>query len=381
MATSTAQKQDGKRPTIVIPWQRKLLYASIVLLGFLGLFELSLRTLSLGRPPIVGQLRFGYDTGIPIYDSDGIENEGEVFRDHPLFEQDNVLFWKAIPNTPFTGPRGFRLPEPSDQRPSPESITLAVLGDSCSFLGKRPFPARLPELLKSDEPELVRVYNASCPGYTTQQGVAQLDMIERLEPDVVVVYFGWNDHWNSLNGSSDRELFERTALARQTQSVLGAYNTYWIARSLFAARPTPGPQTASTVRVPLIDYQQNIRIMAERFQRWDCKAVFVTAPSAFVEGRLPDWASPFFAQYYNMTPQQVTDIPKTHERYNQTLRDVAVHFENCTVCDLDAVFKNQPALFRSDCIHLSELGHQQAAQSVADTIRQQCSSKFGSGLR
>ena len=61
-----------------------------------------LRLARLGEPPEVGVLRFGYDSGIPLYDSDGIEREGEPFRDFPIFESDAEIFWKPIAETPFT---------------------------------------------------------------------------------------------------------------------------------------------------------------------------------------------------------------------------------------------------------------------------------------
>lgn len=363
----------NKRPTIKIPIGRKLLYSLVVVLGFFGFLEVSLRLLDLGRPPIVGQLRFGYETGIPIYDSDGIEKEGDVFVDAPLFEQDSVLFWRPIANSPFTGPRGFRKPEPSDPQTSNEPLTIAVLGDSCSFLGLQPYPEILSKLLMPSDPNSVRVFNASCPGYSIQQGVLQLDKIDRLHPDIVIVYFGWNDHWNSLNGCSDRELIKRTQFARQTQSVLGNYNTYRFASSLMKGRTIKSHKSESnsmTVRVPLSDYEANLRLMAERFKQWNCKAVFITAPSGFVQGQLPVWAEQFFGQFYQMTPQQVADIPQTHQGYNNMTRNVASQLEDCTVCDLEKVFEHQRNLFRSDCIHLSELGHQQAAALIAESIRQ-----------
>ncbi len=369
LTKSTNQKSVGRRRASNIPLRRKLLYSLVLVLGFFGFLELSLRTVGWGEPPVVGQLRFGYDTGIPIYDSDGIEQEGNVFVDAPLFEPDAELFWRPIANTPFTGPRGFRKPEP-DAQPAAGSVTVAVMGGSCSFLGQHPYPAILPQLLKPSAPHLVRVYNASCPGYSTQQGVAQLARVARLDPQVVIVYFGWNDHWNSLNGCSDRELFERTELARRAQSIFDSYHTYWLAHSLVGNRTPQGRPKSISVRVPLDNYEENLRTMAERFSEWNCKAVFVTAPSGFVAGDVPQWAYEFFANYYQMAPQQVADIPKTHDLYNETIRRAIGSFEHCTVCDLDRAFANEQSHFRSDRIHLSEAGHQRAAKLVADSILQ-----------
>ncbi len=123
-----------------IPLYRKLIYSAVIVLGFFGFLELGLRAVGLGKPPVIGELQFGYDTGIPRYDSDGIESEGQLYTSVPLFEPHHKLFWQPIANTPFTGPGGFRQPEPPIEPDTDNDLTIIILGDSCSFLGEPPMP-------------------------------------------------------------------------------------------------------------------------------------------------------------------------------------------------------------------------------------------------
>lgn len=354
-----------------LPLRRKLIYSAIVCLGFFGFLELGLRLIKVGQPPVLGHLRFGYDTGIPLYDSDGIEQEGVVYQDVPLFERHPELFWQPIANSPFTGPRGLRKPEPEWKVDTDEELTILILGDSCSFLGQTTYAARLGGLLQEAIPKTIHIYNASCPGYSSAQGVMRLKQFEELQPDLVIVYFGWNDHWRSLNGCTDRELIERNRFARRTQSVLGNFHFYWLIYGLVAPVPQaqqPNEDPNAPVRVPLQDYADNLKTLASCVQTWNGRVLFLTAPTAFDEKALPEWAEQFFGEFYQMSPSQVADIPKTHRHYNEQVRTVASVYAPTAVCDLETALGKSPALYRSDCIHLSEEGHGRVAELIAEQI-------------
>ncbi|MCR9211357.1 MAG: SGNH/GDSL hydrolase family protein, partial [bacterium] len=150
--------------------RKKILFSFVFVVGVLGTIELVLRVARIGEPPAIGVLRFGYDTGIPIFDADGIEREGEFYQDVPLFEADPNLFWKPIADTPFTGADGLRLPAPSQKSKDDGVYRIGVIGDSCSFLGEKVYPARFADLLRESTGREIEVANASCPGYTSFQG-------------------------------------------------------------------------------------------------------------------------------------------------------------------------------------------------------------------
>jgi lysophospholipase L1-like esterase len=355
----------SKRQTASIPTYRKILYATIIVSGFFVCLETGLRVFNLSGPPILGKLRFGYDTGIPVFDSDGIETEGVIYQDMPLFEADVELFWKPIPNTPFTGPRGFRSPEPIDET-STENLRILVLGDSCSFLGQTPYPGRLSSIIEKKIGRRCDVFNASCPGYSSQQGLLRLQQSLPLKPHFIIVYFGWNDHWLSLNGCTDRELIERRNVTQSANSILSRFRIYWLVHS-FIRRDKGVESTNAPMRVPIADYIENLTSIYEKAQQQDCHVIYATAPSGF-ESAMPVWALDFFQQYYRMTPQQVMDIPKTHAKFNDAVRSLLAAHSRRSVCDLEKAFQNDRGLFRSDNIHLTEAGHEKVSEIVASTI-------------
>lgn len=359
-----------------LPLHRKFIYSAIILCGFLGFLELSLRAIKVGQPPSIGTLKFGYETGVPLFDSDGIEQEGVVYQDMPLFERHRELLWQPIANSPFTGPHGLRKPEPDWQVDTDDAFTVLILGDSCSFLGQTPYAARLAGLIQKPN-QVVRVYNASCPGYSSAQGLLRLRQFEELKPDLVVVYFGWNDHWRSLNGCTDRELFERNRWIASTQTLLGNFHVYWMfyswaAPSTVARRTTEVVHTDrdkdAPVRVPPEEYRSNLNAIAERAASWNGRVLYLTAPTAFENQKMPEWADKFFGDFYQMSPLQVADIPAAHRRYNQQVRGLVQSQPNAVLCDLETPLSKDAANFRTDCIHLSEEGHRQAAELVAEQI-------------
>ncbi len=349
---------------------KKFLFAGISLLAFVLLLEVGLRLTDAGSPPIVGRLRFGYDTGIPVFDSDGIETEGQPFADYPLFAADPLLFWKPIANTDFTGADGLRLPLPA-HRAKPNGVyRIAVIGDSCSFLGQELYPEKLARLLESDIPQRVEVVNASCPGYTTFQGLRRLEDVWKWQPDLLLVYFGWNDHWNSLNGCTDSQLASRPLITGPVRQ-FRHWHTYWfLSRLIPPAHSSRRVDSARTLRVPPNEYRENLcRIIAEA-DLHQCRTVLLTAPTAFQQQRLPAWVYPFFHENYEMTSAEIAAIPRTHEQYNQIVRQVAEQ-QSKMVVDVAARWKPEENAFRfrSDCIHLTDQGHAEIAQAVYDECK------------
>lgn len=95
----------------------------------------------------------------------------------------------------------------SDKKPGEQRIL--IVGDSCGFGSglfdyAETFQSGLEKLL-SDEPVPYTVFNLSQPGYTSTQGLLLFEQwVERIKPDYVVLYFGWNDIWKT-SVLSDRE--------------------------------------------------------------------------------------------------------------------------------------------------------------------------------
>lgn len=355
--------------------RKKIAFSFIMVVGSYALLEIGLRLAGIGEPPAIGVLRFGYDTGIPVFDSDGIEREGEPFQDVPLFAADPVLFWKPIANTPFTGADGLRRETPSSKQKEPGVYRIGVLGDSCSFLGMNLYPNRFAELVSEKTGRKVEVVNASCPGYTSFQGARRLADLWSWQPDAIIVYFGWNDHWKSLNGQTDRDVMERQLLSDQAQSWLGMSRLFWCLYTLRTKLAPPVSLSTAPVRVPPEHYLENLQGILRDANEHGCPVIFITAPSAFLEGQMPPWAYDFFGQIYRMSPTEVSSIPKTHAQYNDIVRRVAQSSSSAGLSDtalLDTAqqwsapseVEKHPERFRADRIHLTEAGHQEIAEQL-----------------
>ena len=120
------------------------------------------------------------------------------------------------------------------------------------------------------------------------------------------------------------------------------------------------------MRVPLDDFRHNLGQIADTAKQHDCRVVFITAPTSLAEGRLPDWAFSAFRQYYEMTQAEIHNIPATHRQYTDAVREVAAQ-EGQFVLDLASIWPEQSTeLFRSDCVHLTEQGHQRAAEGLIE---------------
>ena len=376
--------KTSEETRVALTWQRKLLFSvSMVFALFLGL-ELLLRVARLGEPPEVGVLRFGYDSGIPLYDSDGIEREGEPFTDFPIFESDANLFWNPIANTPFTGIDGLRHQSPQAKAKAEGVFRVGVIGDSCSFLGQDLYPNQFADQIAESLSRPVEVVNASCPGYTSEQGKRRLNDLWDWDVDLVLVYFGWNDHWKSLNGLTDRDLINRQRISERAQSWLGMSRLVWLLYSVRTKLTPPVPAAQSPVRVPLDDYRDNLKVIMDQCENENCPVFCITAPSAFLPNQIPEWAFSFFGQIYRMSPDEVAAIPATHSQYHEVVREICSSREVATLVDVAEQWSSPdqwdrlPERFRGDRIHLTDQGHREIADLCFAAFQKRAAESAGS---
>jgi lysophospholipase L1-like esterase len=146
-----------------------------------------------------------------------------------IFEGDPLLLWRLKPNLNqvvwdytvlSTNEQGFRA-NYSIQDKLPGTLRIICLGDSVTF-GYRvptvwpdrpteydhewlPYPMLLEKQLReANVGRRIEVITMAVPGYTSHQGLAWLRRdIDSLEPDLVIVSFGWNDV--SFSNAPDRE--------------------------------------------------------------------------------------------------------------------------------------------------------------------------------
>jgi lysophospholipase L1-like esterase len=279
-------------------------------------------------------------------------------------ELDDELFWKLPSSEPMANSLGFFGPEPA--RPKPAGVRrFVMLGDSCS---QQHHPFAWPELaareLATQLGAPVECVNLAMSGYTTLQGrrVAQR-WLRELEPDLVALYYGWNDHWLA-RGAPDAQkgpalVFERlyraSALLQGVRKLaVGAGLLQGEARLL-----------ADTNRVPLEEYEANLVALVTLARECGAKVVLVSAPSLH-DVRVPEY---LLKHHFQRDAQAVV---AEHARYNAALREVAQRQETALL-DLERDFAARPeraTLFLEDGIHFTEAGRAAVAQAFSALVNE-----------
>jgi lysophospholipase L1-like esterase len=260
------------------------------------------------------------------------------------YADDADLFWVT---------RDYRAKLRTAHRTHPDVI---FLGDSCTEFGT--YPARTMEALAAEGSPLRTGIHLAAGGWSSEQGLVQLQRdIVPLHPKVVVIFFGWNDHWMAL-GPTDPDLhLARRFLwladhSRIAQAALKA-------KMGLSARGTDRPS-----RVPPDRYRSNLERMAAVAKDAGIAPVFVTAPSNYVAGHEPEYL-------LRRHVQRLSDVIPLHQQYVQLTRDAA-RASGGVLCDAAAAFRSMPGsrdrLFKPDAIHFTSDGDQQLAQIVSGCI-------------
>jgi lysophospholipase L1-like esterase len=260
---------------------------------------------------------------------------------------DPTLFWKSRRDVRRRFQRAAHIVHP-DIPIAPREMRkrLVVLGDSCSRLVSSglPYSAFLQAELGTDGWEIL---NASVAGYSSYQGLLWLRLqLLDADPDVVVVYFGWNDHWRTP-GRTDRQ-YERSIQPGRLR-LLG----------LLSRRPDPPP-----FRVPLEEYRENLQSMVDEVGRGGGRVVLVAAPFRFSEIN----KQRYVANAYLLPDDDAVSL---HRSYLGVVREF-IGREGVTVLGADAIFatmSDTPPLFRDDGIHFTNEGHRVMAALLAEQIR------------
>ena len=309
---------------------KKLTLAALGVVAALGVAEAGLRLKTHGD--FLPVMRFDVNTRAAL--------------EQGRFLPDRQLFWRLPPDGNPEFDARIRAVHPGRRTPPRgDRMRILVLGDSCSRLSLQslPFSAQLEESLGAD---LVEVFNASVPGYTTHQGLAWLlSQLLDMQPDLVVVYLGWNDHWRTT-GMTDREL--------------AASLSVWRPRllALLSRRPDPPP-----LRVPLPEFKENLAEIVRLVREAGGQTILLTAPYSFT----PEAVARLRQLGYLSSGD---DVATLRHAYQSAVREVAAA-TGARLYDTAPLFAqlNEPRwLLHRDGIHPSDLGHQVLALGLAHDI-------------
>ncbi len=252
-----------------------------------------------------------------------------------LGQYDEDLFWRM-----------------KDVKPefSPGAKRIMCLTDSVSVMYEG---AGYPDLLQKTLTEMwlaknIEVFNAGVPGYSSYQGLKYFtrDLLNH-NPDLVVLCYGWNDHWTSNNGSSDKDqkstLFKLLVELDSLRIVRLVYS-----KTMKSVQTKYSKMEGGKLRVELDDYRHNLQSFVDICKKNDIKLIMMTAP------------------YYKLPK----GLLKLHEDYNNIVRDIA--YKNNILC-LDPIdqFLGKKKLFidpENDSVHYNWEGSKIISKLIAEKV-------------
>lgn len=221
-----------------------------------------------------------------------------------IFEGDPLLLWRLKPNLDHviwdftvisTDSRGLRR-EGEFGAKTQDTLRVVCVGDSVTF-GYRvpvvwpekpkdydpawlPYPALLEKALSAANPtRRVEVIPLAVPGYTSRQGLAWLRRdIEELQPDLVIICFGWNDV--NLAARPDHETISSdfvpvTFRRLMSRSQALTHAMLWLKSKRGDSSKDTVPAKPPTERVSAADYIGNILEMARLAREHDAPAIVI----------------------------------------------------------------------------------------------------------
>ncbi|MBT3317705.1 SGNH/GDSL hydrolase family protein [bacterium] len=260
------------------------------------------------------------------------------------FVSDKELFWKLPGGNISQFDRAINAVHPDRQVPYSDKKKVLVLGDSCSRLSIKTLPYSA--MLQEKMPDAV-VYNASVPGYSSHQGLLWLKkQLLQLKPDIVVVYFGWNDHWRTT-GTTDKQYSD--SMSKSGPRLL----------SLFDKK-----EKISPLRVPVEQYRNNLYAIASAVENAGANTLFVVAPYKFSNEAKQRLVSTGYLTYND-------NATSLHREYLKEVLQMS-DIEGCYIANAATIFSktesDEPLLHR-DGIHLTDIGHNLMSEILYSSIK------------
>ncbi len=225
-------------------------------------------------------------------------------------------------------------------------LRVLNLGDSCTWgLGvheDETYSERLGPLLTERTHARWSSVNAGVPSYSSLQGRRFFSRYgAELAPDVVTLYFGWNDAWEMCPDSKNRLM--EPSFTGSVLRILYRSQAFKRARLLLFDHWRGAP------RVSVAEFRENLLELIERIRARKATPILITPAAG------PDPKSPAPARE-----------PPNRE-YVAMIRTVASETRTLLV-DTVADFDGEHPLYFHDPIHPNAAGHARIASLLADAI-------------
>jgi lysophospholipase L1-like esterase len=282
---------------------------------------------------------------------------------------------------------GFRGPEVSIEKPK-NVLRIVAIGDSTTFglAGEGcPYPAQLEGLLNSNrETPRFEVINAGVEGYSSIYALRLIETrIAQLEPDLVIIYVGWNDLYSTWPfqpnlprpppGGSRKEglvgslrswldnlylvQFMRRVIYKGIPRILA-----YVSTDISADAKEPHPKMAET-------YKEYLRRMIVEVQSIGARPMLLTLPTVVSPQmsqkgvsilHYPTWARGNYKTFHGVIAA-----------YNNAIRDVAREKDVLLIDNaeyVDSFSEKKEELF-FDSLHMYCEGYALLAQNIRDQLR------------
>ncbi len=286
----------------------------------------------------------------------GVQSSSELLKDGDIVK-DRYQFW--VPkHDPIRG--RYSVTKPAGVR------RIAALGCSCTwgcYQTQESYPSILEKLLNLEGAQKYEVLNAGVGSYSSYQGLQRLKRyVLNYQPDIVTIFFGWNDHWFAQN--DDKNIRMRGDFEIFIVNILEKFRAYQAAHYLFrkvlgAFQGKPVGQKQFVFRVSPEDYRANLKEMIRAVRERGAQAVLFTAP--YEPSQLKaSWVFP-------LPSEQLANV---HENFNQVVRKLAAEtqtplidlsMEVKVLRDADPV---RAAELFSDGIHYTPFGCETVAKLI-----------------
>ncbi len=276
----------------------------------------------------------------------------------PKTTPDAALMYRLTPGTYFQGrlinSLGFRERE-VDLKKSPDMMRVICMGDSITGQGRPGYSQYLHERLTNAPPTAQpwEAFNIGVHGYSALQGLRQFQILGRqMDPDIVTIYFGWNDHWLSAEADRQKMGLEMRPLAGRVFEVLRKKRFFrffiWAMGPVqHLARREQGENRV--LRVPPAAYRAAMTTLVREIRAAGAIPIIITAPRRSLTK----------AVVYKQYVISIDAGNRLHDQYVDITREVARDTQ-AELLDLAMLLAGQEcdAYFAPDGIHFDAYVHE-----------------------
>lgn len=340
------------------PLLLKIVFSLIVLLVFVGAFESVLSFVN-----------------IDLYEKNQFFPINRDIDFPEVYKKDKNLFWRFRPNQTINSRAfsditykinsdGFRGVELSNNK---VDIKILALGNSCTFgwgvAQNNVWTTLLEQQLQTSMPsKKIEVINAGVPGYSSFQGKNYFinELIEKIQPDIVLIMFGWNDQWPAGKNIADAEQKLPNSIVLGVQNKLSKMKMYQFWRKVILSttekqETVPLDKQAGKRRVSLVEFRENLQEIIRAAKANNITPILMVPPVASVENYFPGKTSRLHAQHY---------------RYQNQIINTA-KYENILVIDHQPIFNQYNDLYdnpNDDPIHFNIKGNYIFSKTILNNL-------------